>query len=86
MKVFTPAVALMTVNSFFVIVPVLSVQMMETEERVSTAFNFFANTFFLSNVRMPNESATEIAAGRPSGTTETDRASAKRKFSYQEIS
>ena len=61
-------------------VPVLSVQIIETEPRVSTAFNFLAKILSFKSRFIPKDKATEIAAGSPSGTTDTERAKAKRKF------
>jgi hypothetical protein len=60
-----------TVISFLVSVPVLSLQMMLVEPSVSTAASRRTITPRLAMRCMPMASAMVMATGRPSGTIET---------------
>ena len=63
-----------TVISFFVSVPVLSVQMTVAEPSVSTAASLRMMTLRLAMRRMPSESTTVVTADRLSGTAATPSA------------
>jgi hypothetical protein len=67
---------LVTVISFFVSVPVLSVHIMLTLPRVSTEDKRLTNTFFFTNLFTPNHKEIVTTAGNHSGIAATAKATA----------
>ena len=65
-----------TVISFFVSVPVLSVQIIFTLQRVSTDDKRLTNTFFFTNLFTPNHKEIVTTAGSHSGIAATANATA----------
>src|SRR3989339_2065002 len=74
-----------TVISFFVSVPVLSLQMTVVQPSVSTEGSFLINAFFLTIFCMPIESEMVTIAGRPSGMAATARAIAVMRSSVLDV-
>jgi hypothetical protein len=67
---------LVTVISFFVRVPVLSVQIIFTLPSVSTEDKRLTNTFFFTNLFTPNHKEIVTTAGNHSGIAATAKATA----------
>src|SRR5699024_2670311 len=71
-----------TVILFSVIVPVLSVQMIDAQPKVSTAFNLRTTARRFIILCTPRDKATVTIAGNPSGITATASETPARNISY----
>ena len=67
---------LLTVISFRVNVPVLSVQMTVVQPKVSTAGSFLTKAFLFIILLVPSAKHVVITAGKPSGIAATPKATA----------
>lgn len=70
--IWNPSNICFTVISFFVSVPVLSVQMTFTHQSVSTDANCFTSALFLASLHAANDSAILTCAGNPCGIIEAE--------------